>query len=778
MSEPVSVSRARRRDARLVPVAAAAWIAAALTIVHPDAAVAAAITGWLGAGTALLLAARMTAGRRTWCALCAVCLAAAAAASTHVALAEPARSALREVDVSGGRSLILELTAVGKIEHSAVGWRFDGTVQSVRAGSGPVTVIADVPVVVRSSEGPPGLDLGSRVRVSGTAWPTDAGERAVLVVDAAATPEVLAVPAGPLAAASDLRNSLRALTVDLPPPGGGLIAGLAVGDTSAVDPALDAAMKTSSLSHLTAVSGANCALVVAIAFGIAAGFRARRGVRVAAGVAALVAFVVLVSPEPSVVRAASMAAIAMLGILLGRPGAGLSLLTTAVIVVLVLDPWLALSLGFGLSVAATGALLVAAGPLADGLVRWMPRPLALGISVPLAAQLACGPLIVLIAPQLSTYGVIANLVAAPAAPAGTLLGLAACLASGIPLLGSGLAALAWVPAAWVATTATTFAGLPGSVVAWPEGFGGLLALSALGAVIAAVIMPAPARVRTCAVLLLSVVLGIGVATGPVSDVIDRTGVPTDWSIVACDVGQGDALLVRSAGRIALIDTGPTPEALARCLSLLGIGHIDLLVLTHFDLDHHGGVDAVRGRVGTLLHGPPDGAEAAALLDRLVDAGARSTTAVRGMTGTLGDSRWRVLWPRLDTSPGNDASVTVEFTGGGVPASIFLGDLSAEGQQAMAAGTVFLDAYDVVKVAHHGSADQWPALYARLHPSLALLSVGENDYGHPRAETMTMLTSIGARIARTDTEGMLAVERDAEGLHLWRARAPTGVAPGG
>lgn len=777
MTAPGGLRRARRRDARLVPIAAAVWATAALAILQPQSAGVVSGVCWAGALAVLLLALRRTSGR-TWYALLAVSLAAAATVAGHVAMAEPARAALRAVDVSGGRSLRLDVTAVGKIERSAVGWRFDASVQRVGVGTATPVVFADLPVLVRLDTAPRTLDLGARVRITATAWAAGPGERAVLVVDATGPAEIIHPADGPLAAASALRRGLQEVTADLPPPGGGLIAGLAVGDTGAVSTDLDTAMKTSSLSHLTAVSGANCALVVGLAFAAAAAFGARRAVRVVAGLSALAAFVLLVSPEPSVVRAAAMAAIAMLGILLGRPGAGFSLLTTSVIVLLIIDPWLALSLGFALSVAATGALLLGAGPLADGLARWMPRPLALAISVPLAAQLACGPLIVLIAPQLSTYGVIANLVAAPGAPAGTLLGLAACLTAGIPLLGSGLAALAWVPASWVSTTATVFAGLPGSAVAWPEGPWGLALLAALGVVVAVTIVPAAGRVRSVGVIVLAAAIGVAVAQGPVSDVLASARIPPGWSIVACDVGQGDALVVRSAGRVALIDTGPSPQPLARCLSTLGITRIDLLVLTHFDLDHRGGVDAVAGRIGVMLHGPPDGADDEALLDRLAEGGAEVIRATRGMTGVLGGARWRVLWPRAESLPGNDASVTVEFTGGGVPTSLFLGDLSGAGQQAMASGALLLSRYDVVKVAHHGSADQHPALYARVRPALAIVSVGKNDYGHPRDETLTMLSALGARIVRTDLDGLIAVEVDAEGLHLWRERAPAGVAPGG
>ncbi|WP_454112491.1 ComEC/Rec2 family competence protein [Microbacterium aurum] len=773
----MSGRRARRRDARLVPVAAAAWIAAAWSTAHAAQAGAAALVLWIGAvlavGVAVLAARtrpRMAPG------IAAVVLACAAGVCTHVATTEPARSAAAALPTAGGRALTIEATAVGKIERSTTGWRFDARLDVLRVGDTRFT--QPVPLVIRSAEVPAGLDLGGRVRLSATAWQSDAGSREVLVVDATAVPELLSPPTGVLGAAAGLRRGLVALTADLPPPGGGLIAGLAVGETGAVTTELDAAMKASSLSHLTAVSGANCALVVGIAYALAAVCGLRRGIRVAAGLGALVAFVVLVSPEPSVVRAAAMAAIAMLGLLLGRTGAGLSLLTASVAILLIADPWLAGSLGFALSVAATGALLVLAGPLAEGLGRWMPAPLALLISVPLAAQLACGPLIVLITPTVSVLGVLANILAAPAAPLGTVIGLAACLSAGIPYLGSGLAALAWLPASWIAATADEVARLPGATLAWPQGEVGLVALGVVGAAVAVLIVGTRRWARAVAVLVIAASAATALATGPVADTVARAAVPPDWAIAACDVGQGDAVLVRSGESTLLIDTGPEPEPLARCLRQLGVERIDLLVLTHFDLDHRGGVRAVLGRTAAVLHGPVDGPEDERGLRDLAEGGARVTAAVRGMSGTIGAARWRVLWPRPDTPPGNDASVVVEITGGGLPSGIYLGDLSAAGQQAMAGGAVLRSGYAVVKVAHHGSADQDPRLYERLAPALALVSVGENDYDHPRRETLDLLAALGVRTARTDQDGLVVVWADAAGIHFWRERAPAAVAPGG
>lgn len=764
----VSGRRLRRRDARLVPVAGAAWLIAAVLTTHAEVSGVVATALWAAAVVALVCAVRRRGATTVW-ALLAVTLATSAAVATQVAATHPARAAVAAAETGGGRALSVVATAVGKIEHGAAGWRFDAALERLEYGD---TVIARAaPILVRAPDVPAGLDLGARVRVTGTAWEPDAGDRAVLIVDAGRTPELLSPPSGALAVASELRRGLGRVTAGLPDPGRGLIAGLAVGDTSGVDPGLDAAMKTSSLSHLTAVSGANCALVVGIAFSAAAAVGARRGIRVLAGLVTLVAFVVLVSPEPSVLRAATMAAVAMLGVLLGRTGAGLSLLTVAVALLVIADPWLARSLGFALSVAATGALLVVAGPLSDGLGRWMPRSLALALSVPLSAQLACGPLIVLISPQVSLYGVLANILAAPAAPVGTILGLAACLSAGFPVLGAGVAALAWLPAAWIAATATVVAQLPGSAAWWPQGPVGLVALAVVGLAAGALLVRTPRVWRVASTLVLAVTAALVLGMGPVSVIGERARLPAEWSIAACDVGQGDALVVRSAGRVVLVDTGPEPAALQRCLRTLGVDRVDLLVLTHFDHDHDGGAAAVAGRVETVLHGPTGAPDDERTLRGLAEGGARLVRAVAGMTGLLGDVRWRVVWPQQATRSGNDGSVVIDVTGPAVPTTLMLGDLSAEGQRALASAAPLWAAYAVVKVSHHGSADQEPRLYARLRPALALVSVGTNTYGHPRAETLAMLAGLGTRIDRTDTEGLVVLWSEQAALRVWREKQP-------
>ena len=733
-----------------------------------------AATLWIVAPLAVACGARARGGWRTLAAVVAICAAGGAAVATHVAVVEPSRAVLAELPVEGGRTIELRATVVGKVERSATGWRMDAVAHEAVIGAERMPL--DAPVLVRIADVPSGLDLGAVVELRGTASPARQGDRAVVVVHAKDV-VVLDPPRGVLDAAAALRTGLQRVSAGLPQPAAGLIAGLSVGDTSAVTDELDAAMKTSSLSHLTAVSGANCALVVGIAFVAAAACGAPRVIRVLTGLATLAGFVVLVSPEPSVVRAAAMAVIALLGVLLGRVGAGASILAVAIVVLLVLDPWLAGSIGFALSAAATGSLLLAAGPLADGLSRWMPEPLALAISVPLAAQLACGPLLVLITPTVPVYGVIANMLAAPAAPAGTVVGLAACLTAGIPLIGSGLAALAWLPAAWIAATAQTFAAVPASTAPWLEGWPGLVALALAGAAVCVGVIGRPVWARTPALVVAAVTAGALIGLGPVSGLVERAGVPGDWALAACDVGQGDAVLVRSAGRTALIDTGPDPGRLRACLDLFGVDRLDLLVLTHFDLDHHGGSSAVVGLVDLVWHGPPESADDDALLAELASHGAEVMPATAGMVGRFGESRWRVRWPRAGTRlVGNDASVVVAWSGGGIPGSLFLGDLSAEAQRSLRR-ELHGASYAVVKVSHHGSADQDAGLYRATAPALALVSVGENAYGHPRDEILGVLRSLGATIARTDLDGAIAVSVGDDGsLRVWRQRA--GVAGAG
>ena len=198
--------------------------------------------------------------------------------------------------------------------------------------------------------------------------------------------DIVRPPPPMLQGAEDLRSGFRSWAARLPGDGGALLPGLAIGDTSQVGDELRESMIDASLSHLTAVSGANCALVVAGVSGMLALLGAGGAVRAVGAVAALAGFVVLVTPQPSVLRAAVMALAILVAGAMGRPRAGMASLGIAVIVLLVHDPWLAREAGFALSAAATAGLLVLAGPLTEFASRALPRGLALAVAIPTAAH--------------------------------------------------------------------------------------------------------------------------------------------------------------------------------------------------------------------------------------------------------------------------------------------------------------------------------------------------------------------------------------------------------
>ncbi len=201
-------------------------------------------------------------------------------------------------------------------------------------------------------------------------------------------------------------------------------------------------MRDTGLTHLTAVSGSNITIVCGAGLLVAAWCGLRRRSRVVAAAAVLVAFVVVAGPEPSVLRAGVMGAVGLLGLVGSRRGTGMPALCLAVVVLAVVDPWLARAFGFALSVLATSGLLLLARPLAQAMSRAVPTWLALAVAVPLAAQTVCGPVTILLSPQVPLTAVPANLLVAPAVAPATVLGVVATVLA--PVWPSGAASVAWL----------------------------------------------------------------------------------------------------------------------------------------------------------------------------------------------------------------------------------------------------------------------------------------------------------------------------------------------
>lgn len=797
----------RAADLRLVVPALAAWAAAAAALTADGGDVALACAGAVTVACVLLAAVRRAPGGRDGAVrgpgartagavvavVAALLCASAGAAAGALTGADTRRGPLRELARRYERATV-EVTVTG--DPRATRQKVRGSVRTAPAvvveaeatdvlpasGATGARTKVRTPVLLIAGQSWLGLLPSTRLRVEGRlAPPVRDGDRvaAVVRVDGHEPPQVVGGPSTLQRAAGRLRAGLRAATDGLHPDARALLPGLVVGDTSRVPPDLDEAFRATDLTHLLAVSGGNFTVLLVLLIGpphLASraerrGLAARLGIplrltAVLGGVVAL-GFVVVCRPDPSVLRAAVCGLITLLAIGTGRRRSLLPALTAATLLLVLVDPWLARSYGFLLSVLATGALLTLAPRWSKTLRRrGMPPRLAEALAATAAAQAVCAPVLAVLAARVSLVAVPCNLLAEPAVAPATVLGFAALAVAPVaPPVAEGLAWLAGWPASWTATVARTGAGLPGAELGWPGGPAGGLALAAVTAVVVFAARPVLRRPWACAGCALLLLLAI-VRPVPLTRAV--TGwPPPDWRMVACDVGQGDALaLAAGPGTAVVVDAGPEPRAVDRCLRELGVDRVPLLLLTHFHADHVDGLPGVlRGRavgaIGTTAFAEPAG-QAAFVRREAERARVPVVEAVPGERRRVGELSWEVLWPPpagtsavAEEGP-NDASVALLVRTGGLTLAL-LGDLEPPAQQELWESRPELPAVDVLKVAHHGSAYQDPRLTRGLRPRLALISAGAgNPYGHPAARTVAALRAQGATVLRTDTDGPIAV----------------------
>ena len=751
-----------RPDLRLLLPAAGVWITAAAAA-GLRAQTSFALAALLGAGG--LLAAIM--GRRGSRVVTAV-LACAAAAALSMGVRTAARgSSLLAALADRSARVNAEIVLTGdpvRLGGRVVGARRVAGSVFVRARverveSGGATWLLRQPVLVFATSGDWDARLpGDRLAVAATVRAPRSSAEVAATLSVRGPPRLLRRTSTVGRAAGRLRAGLRTAVSRLPRKTAGLLPGLVDGDTAALDPALKDDFQRTGMTHLVAVSGSNVAFVLAAALLVARRFRL--GPRAAAVAAAvlLAMFVVLVRPSPSVLRAAAMGAIGLFATVTGRERRALSSLFAAVLALVLFDPSLARSLGFALSTFASLGLLVLAPGLRTRLSSLLPGWLADAVAVPLAAQLACTPLIAAISGTVSLAAVPANVLAMPAVGFATVAGVVvACLAPLSMPLARVAAWIAGLPAGWLVWVAERFARLPAAAINWPTGWPGAAgAFAALAAGLVVVRRPALRR-------------AVGVLTA--ASLVALFGVrvfapgwpPPNWALVVCDVGQGDAIVTRSSAGVVVIDTGPDPEAVDRCLRDLGVRAVAALVLTHMHADH---VEGIPG----LLHGRKVAVAQVGPLDEPADEVARARTWLAaggvpverlalGQTKVVGDLRYTVLGPAAafhgtDSDPNNSSLVlSVQLPGLEL---LLTGDVEEPAQLALLAGGVPLRA-DVLKVPHHGSRKMLADFAAATGAAVAVTSVGRgNPYGHPAAVTMATIAADGMRGYRTDRDGDVAV----------------------
>ena len=761
------MSRPAVRDLRVPLLGAAAWLGAIVgsALAWQVVVVLAAATVAIGATVWRLLPGVRT----TAAALLVVTLGVGAVAAIRVAQVQenPVAALARE------RAAVTVDATVTSDPRSIAGTYGSRQVRRLtvtRVTGRGQTFSLRTPVLLLGDDSWADVPLGARVVVRGELAVSDGSDASALLL-ASGAPVVTDEPSVWWRASNVLRAALRESVSGRPPDQRAIVPALVDGDQSELDPSLSGDFQVTGLTHLLAVSGTNLTLVVGFLLLVARWCRVRGRWLYVVGAAGIAAFVLLARTEPSVLRAAVMGGIGILA--LDQRGRALRSLGLAVVVLLLLDPGLATTAGFALSVLATAGIVLVAPPWRDALAQWLPRWLAEAVAVPAAAQLACTPVIAVLSGQVSLVAVAANLLADPAVAPATVLGLAGGILGLVWMpLGRVIGTLASWCVAWIVAVAHRCAGLPTPALSWGTGVVSIALLTALTAWIA---FAAPRLLRhRAAGLACTAVLGLAMLVRvPTPATIFGDWPPSGWVYAVCDVGQGDGTVLNVGPHAGIvIDTGPDPKPMDHCLDRLGIRQVPLLVLTHFHADHVDGVSAVfDGRdVGqvwtTRLQDPPEGVREV----HKAAADVPLQPAPYGATTTIGPVTLQVLWPLPDSptvgpgdgSTANEASVVLLAQTGGI-GLLLTGDIEPEGQEALARTLPGLHV-DVLKVPHHGSRYQDEDWLLSLHPSVAITSVGaDNDYGHPAASTLDPLRQDGVAVYRTDQDGSVAVVPTPDGL---------------
>ncbi|MEX1044087.1 MAG: ComEC/Rec2 family competence protein, partial [Acidimicrobiia bacterium] len=591
-------------------------------------------------------------------------------------------------------------------------------------------------VLVQSREAPDGDRIVVRGDSDG-AVSRVLGRWVIATVDA---DEIAPAPAGSWHASTAERLRARIISEIRPEQSTarGLLVGFLIGDTAGVSPVVSDEMRRAGLSHLVAVSGSNVALFLAGLIVVFAPLAIHRVGRVALVLNGLLVFGVLTRWEPSVVRAAAMAGLVVVGRFVGVPLEPVTALAVVGGASILIEPGLLGSVGFQLSMLATAGLITGARLWpGQGRVRTL-------LTATVAAQLAVAPLLLAVFGTVPLLSPLANLVAIPLVT----------VATGVAGTGSALG-VGWLVAI-AEVLAEGFVAVARVAAPWPQ----LTYVSFAAVVAGAAVCVRFRRVR----LLAACVAAIVVAASMVS-----SAAAPSRGVVFFDVGQGDAALVRLSGFTILIDGGPDPALLAATLARYGVDRIDLAVVTHVHSDHAAGLAGIIARipVGRIWEAfePHETDASRAVID---SAKARGIPVERPTVGgrlTVGSDTVDVLGPKRRYHSPNDQSIVLLVTIDGTRI-LFSGDVETVAQAELTVRGV-----DVLKVPHQGAATSEPDWLAAHAGSLAVVSVGKNAFGHPVPWVIETLRSAGAEVLRTDEVGDVVLDLDGGPALHSRGRLP-------
>ncbi len=554
-----------------------------------------------------------------------------------------------------------------------------------------------------------------------------------------------------------------------------LLQAITLGNTANLTPAQKQTFRITGLAHLVAISGAHIAILSAGLWKIIG----QRYAVITAGLSGsfLYVLITLVGASSSVMRAGVMAYLVFLSLILRRKSHALNNLSMAIIVISLGAPDLAKSLGFQLSVLATGGLILllpivqvklndiftyrssATSRAAKLLGSAM---LSKSVALPLVAGTVTLPLVLAIQSEFSLLGVIANLLAAPVLPPLLISGIMAALISPLNLALANIVAIPAIYAVqWVQYVANKIAQFQGLIFSTASVLGiyTFLILAIIGGGYylkqrkIRAFYAFPVREKTpdaggcrgsnllhvskkfyqknviiflAALLVTFLTLGLPIR-------LNAWKQNDKWELVQCDVGQGSGLLLRLNSKTILIDVGPPTSNISHCLDNAKVQHLDLLIISHLDLDHVGAVKEVVEKVSIdkvwlspNQHPHYRYQNLQELLRQhqiplqIVQAGASygpELTVLAPIRPLLGE----------DDTNTDSLVLSAQLTELKV---LVLSDVPSQVQDQIKTGV-----HDVVIVAHHGAADQSDRLAKQVQPQVSIVSVGENSYGHPHPKAL-------------------------------------------
>ena len=550
-----------------------------------------------------------------------------------------------------------------------------------------------------------------------------------------------------------------------------VVRGMTLGGGSGLSEETAQQLRDAGVWHLLAVSGQNVGMV-GIALTVllqALGFGKRPATAVA--LIALVSYCLICDGGASVVRAGIVGALGLFADLRRRDRQPWYLMLVGFTILLIHQPRAIMDPGLQLSFAAVVGMFTIAPPIQAWCMSWVPTRLAEIVAHGAAATLTTSPIVIWHFGRLSLAGLLVNLVAVPLAAGIVVTGLSGMLlGSLIAPLGTALAHVNGSGASFLLWLARVASAVPGASVSIPAGgafIGVLLVVAVIVAIrrVAAVDGPA-VGLRLPQAGLRAALAAVIVA---VAILLPSRRPPEPWptqaAVTVLDIGQGDAILLRSPeGAAALIDTGPPGRRppVERALRRAGVERLDLLAITHDQLDHSGAAQSVLedvpvGTFVTPVLVPP-------IVARARTRGVPVRTIAAGDVIQVGVWRLDVLWPLAGFTPpadANDAALVLRARAPGISAL-----LTADAESNVLT-RLRLEHVDVLKVSHHGSDD--PGLgevLRRLTPTTALISVGAgNSYGHPVPATLATLAHAGVRVERTDRAGNVTAIAGPDGITL-------------